>query len=169
MSSLRRAPRQPDRLRLHGLAVACRLGVFEWERRRPQRVRIDLELPIDAARAAWRDAIEDAVDYARLVADVKQHVRSRTYRLMETLAQDVAALILGSLRPRWVQVRVTKRAPPFRAGRALAGIDSASVEILRHSASLGTSPESFDRLRIPRRRIPSRVEGRAKRVEGRRR
>lgn len=103
--------------------VSCRLGVFEWERRRPQRVWIDLELPIDAKRAASRDALEEALDYAGLVTEVRRRIRGRAYRLMETLAEDVAAFILRSLRLRWVRVRVTKR--------ALVGIESASVEILR--------------------------------------
>ena len=44
----------------------CRLGVYEWERRSPQTVWLDVELAIDAARAAARDDVRKAVDYAAL-------------------------------------------------------------------------------------------------------
>jgi FolB domain-containing protein len=53
---------RPDTLELHELAVDCRLGIHEWEQRSPQTVWVDLELPIDAARAAARDDSGPAVD-----------------------------------------------------------------------------------------------------------
>ncbi len=112
-----------DTLAIHGLAVECRLGVFEWEQQTPQPVRIDLELEIDAARAAQRDDVHDAIDYAALVSAVKQLAESKPYRLMETLAEDVASTILHQGMTSRVIVRVTKR--------AVQGIDAASVEITR--------------------------------------
>jgi len=112
-----------DKLVIRGLITKCRLGVFEWEQATPQEVRIDLELAIDARRAAARDDVSDAVDYVRLVAEVKALVERHSYRLMETMAEDIAALILREFPTPAVQVKVTKRALP--------GIESASVEITR--------------------------------------
>ena len=112
-----------DTLVIHGLAVQCRLGVLEEEQERPQLVQIDLELEIDAARAARRDEVRDAIDYAALVSAVRQFAESKPYRLMETLAEDVASMILHQWATPHVFVRITKR--------ALLGIDAASVEIAR--------------------------------------
>ena len=112
-----------DKLGIHGLAVECRLGVLEEERAAAQTIWIDLTLEIDAARAAVRDDVESAVDYAALVATVKQHVEGTAYRLMETLAEDVAVLVLREFATPSVGVTVTKRALP--------GIDSATVAITR--------------------------------------
>lgn len=118
-------PSPADTLRLHELAVDCRLGVHDWERRSPQTVWIDLELAVDAARAASRDDVRDAVDYAALVERVRALAASRAFRLMETLAEAVASAVLevsGSPRAR---VRVRKR--------ALEGLGYAEVEVERTS------------------------------------
>lgn len=114
-----------DRLLIHNLIAQCRLGVTEAERSRPQSVWIDLELAIDATRAAAQDAVEDAVDYARVVSVVRQRAEATPYRLLETLAQVLALLILETFHVPRVMVRVKKRALP--------GIDDAAVEIAREA------------------------------------
>ena len=112
-----------DTLVLQGIAVDCRLGVYEWEQRAPQTVWIDVELAIDASRAAAQDDVLAAVDYSRLVDAIKQLAQRSTYRLMETLAETVASHILSAFETPHVLVRVKKRAVP--------GIDYAAVEISR--------------------------------------
>lgn len=112
-----------DALTIQGLIVQCRLGALEWEQTSPQEVRIDLELAIDAAKAAQRDDVNDALDYARLAAVVKTLVEGHSYRLMESMAEEIAALILREFPTPEVEVKVTKRALP--------GIESATVEITR--------------------------------------
>ena len=103
--------------------MPCRLGVYEWEQAKPQTVWVDLELAIDASKAATRDDVRDAVDYSALVGAVTRRAQRRSYRLLETVAEDVAALILQQFRTPQVLVRVTKKALP--------GIGSAAVEIVR--------------------------------------
>lgn len=117
--------RPPDTLTIHELAVECRLGVYEWEQRNAQTVWIDLELAIDAARAAARDDVRDAVDYAALVRRVRALAMSRSFKLMETLAEAVAAGALEESGSPRVRVRVRKR--------ALEGIGYAQVEVERTS------------------------------------
>ena len=113
----------PDTLIIRDLVVECRLGVFEWERITPQQIWIDLELAIDAARAAARDDVRDAVDYGRLVGAVRGLVEHTPYHLLETMAEAVASLILKEFSTPSVLVRIKKRALP--------GIDYAAVEITR--------------------------------------
>ena len=112
-----------DTLTIHDLAVECRIGVFDWERAKPQTIWLDLELPIDAAKAAARDEMQDAVDYSRLVAEVREVAQSSTFNLLETLAEASAARILEVFGVARVRVRVKKRALP--------GIDYAAVEVER--------------------------------------
>jgi len=52
----------PDTLHIHELAVECRIGVFDWERDKPQTVWMDLTMAIDAAKAAVRDDVAATVD-----------------------------------------------------------------------------------------------------------
>ena len=113
----------PDRLIIRGLEAACRIGTTEQEQTTPQAIWIDIELAIDAAKAARRDDVIDAVDYASLTNTVKALAEATTYRLLETLAEEIAALILKQFLVPQVMVRITKRALP--------GIESAAVEIVR--------------------------------------
>ena len=113
----------PDTLALRGLAVDCRIGVTEQERATPQTVHLDVEVVIDAAKTAATDQVKDAVDYAALMAVVRELAGSRAFTLMETLAEATASLILEQFGTPSVRVRVRKRALP--------GIDDAAVEITR--------------------------------------
>ena len=113
----------PDTLSIKDLAASCRIGVFEWEQQTPQPIWIDLEVAIDAARAAAKDDVREAVDYGRLVTMVKQHAEHHRFRLLETLAEGLAQLILKEFTAPEVRVRVKKRALP--------GVEHAAVEIVR--------------------------------------
>lgn len=112
-----------DTLIIHDLSVDCRLGVTESEQEQRQPVWIDLEVAVDAARAAQRDDVHETIDYARLVVSVQQYAQHRSFRLLETLAEELAALVLKDYETPEVLVRVKKRAVP--------GIDYAAVEIHR--------------------------------------
>jgi dihydroneopterin aldolase len=114
---------QPDTLLLRQIAVDALIGAYEWERTKPQTVWVDLELGIDARRAAATDALADAIDYAGLVAAVKHLAQQRHHTLLETLAEAIASLLLRDFQIPWVTVCVAKRALP--------GIESAAVKIRR--------------------------------------
>ncbi|MBI3324276.1 MAG: dihydroneopterin aldolase [Candidatus Omnitrophica bacterium] len=114
-----------DRLLIQDLVADCRIGLFEWEQERAQKIWIDLEMPINAAAAAERDDVDATVDYGRLVRVVKEHVERRPYRLLETLAEELAALVLEQFHLGQVTVRIKKRAVP--------GIDYAAVEVTRQA------------------------------------
>lgn len=114
-----------DRLIVGGIEAECRLGVSEWEQEKPQPIWIDLELSIDAKRAAARDDVHDAVDYAALVEAVREEAERRPVRLMETLAEAIASLVLRRFHTTHVRVQVKKRALP--------GIGYAAVEVERAS------------------------------------
>ena len=112
-----------DKLIINNLTAKCQIGLTEEERATPQTIWIDLELAVDAAKAALRDRVEDAVDYAELISEVQATVHRAPYNLLETLADHLAILILGRFKVSWVRVKVKKRALP--------GIDHAAVEVER--------------------------------------
>ena len=116
----------PDTLTLHEITIECRIGVEEWERAIPQPIWVDLELSIDAARAARRDDVRQAVDYGRVVAAVIEVARSESYRLIETFAEAIASRVLAEFSVPRVRVRVRKKALP--------GLGYAAVEVERATA-----------------------------------
>jgi 7,8-dihydroneopterin aldolase/epimerase/oxygenase len=121
-----------DRLILSEIAVDCRLGVYEWEQKNPQTIWIDIEAVIDVPKAAASDDVKDAVDYAALVAAVRKLAQGKPYHLMETLAEDAAALVLGETRTPWVRVRIKKK--------ALQDVGYAAVDVVRLAGPSIASP-----------------------------
>ncbi len=97
-----------DRIFLRGLTTECIIGFVDWERRAPQTVVIDLELPCDCERAARRDAVADTVDYKSVAKRVLAWVQASQFHLVESLAHRLALLLLAEFPLEWVRVSVSK-------------------------------------------------------------
>ncbi len=105
-----RGPRGPaDTVFVRGLRVRTLIGVEPRERRALQTVVIDLDVACDAAAAARRDDVRDAVNYRTLAkAALAFGARSR-FALVETFAERLAALLLeGGHGVSWLRLRVSK-------------------------------------------------------------
>ena len=99
---------RPDTLFLRGLEVECIIGFIDWERRVPQKVVIDLELPVDCTRAAAQDAVAHTTDYKAIAKRVLAYVAASQFHLVETLAQRLALLLLEEFDLAWVRLMVNK-------------------------------------------------------------
>lgn len=97
-----------DRIVIRDLAINCIVGVFEHERETPQVVRLDIEIDADAASVAKRDELGDGVDYFELARAIEALVVERRFRLIETMAEEVARLALDRFGVGEVLVRVKK-------------------------------------------------------------
>ena len=106
------------------LRVTCIAGILPAERTTPQEVVVSLAVGTDTARAARSGELADTVDYAALAGQVRELIVSGRHRLLETMAEDVAACVLRD--PRAASVRVTIGKPA-----AIAGARDAGVEIVR--------------------------------------
>ncbi len=90
------------------MTVPCVIGVFPRERRIKQKVLLDLTFPCDNRRAARTDRLSDARDYTRVAKAAFAFVSRSRYRLVETLAERLAAHLLDRERLKEVTVRVSK-------------------------------------------------------------
>jgi dihydroneopterin aldolase len=97
-----------DRIFLRGLSTECIIGFVDWERRVPQTVVIDLELPCDCERAARRDLVADTVDYKAVAKRVLAWVQASQFHLVESLADGLALLLLAEFPLDWVRVSINK-------------------------------------------------------------
>ncbi|MGA7539095.1 MAG: dihydroneopterin aldolase [Steroidobacteraceae bacterium] len=97
-----------DRIFLRGLTAQCIIGFIEWERRVKQTVVIDLELPVDCRRASASDDVADTVDYKKVAKRVLAYIEASEFRLVETLAQRLALLLLEEFGMEWVRISVNK-------------------------------------------------------------
>jgi 7,8-dihydroneopterin aldolase/epimerase/oxygenase len=82
---------------LHNLRIDCIIGVYEHERVETQPVFVDVEVDYDFAAAAMSDAIEHAVDYGGIASMVTELAQARRFQLLETMAEEMAALLLDRL------------------------------------------------------------------------
>ena len=102
-------PAAVDIIFLHDLRIETTIGIYDWERRIRQTVTLDLEMATDAARAAASDRIEDALDYKAIAKRVIEFVSGSEFRLVETLADRVAALVREEFPVPWVRLRLNKK------------------------------------------------------------
>jgi dihydroneopterin aldolase len=102
------SPGSDDLIFLRGLKVECTIGFIEWERRVKQTVVIDIELPVDCRHATRTDEVADTLDYKQVAKRVIAFVEESQFKLVETLAQRTAMLVLGEFVVPWVRISVNK-------------------------------------------------------------
>jgi len=97
-----------SRISIVDLEVFYRVGVPDEERAKPQRLLLTIDLEFDFSGAAASDRIEDTINYQAITDDLLRFGESRTWKLIEKLAADVADLVLKTYQPHSVQVVVKK-------------------------------------------------------------
>ncbi len=117
-----------DKIFLEALEVTCIIGIFDWERKTPQKILIDLEFPANIRRAAKRDRIEDTVDYKRIAKRILTFAGASRFQLIETLAEKLAALLLKEFALKEVTLRISKPG-------AVRGSKNVGVEITRREGA----------------------------------
>ena len=97
-----------DIIFLHDLRVETVIGIWEWERKIRQTIAIDLDMAADIRKAAASDEVDDTLNYKGVSKRVQQFVGDSSFQLVETLAENIAAIILDEFDVAWVRVKVSK-------------------------------------------------------------
>ena len=97
-----------DTITLADLEVRYRVGVPDAERAQPQRLLLTLEMRRDFTRAAASDDLRETIDYYAVSRRLLALGEGRSWKLIETLAADIAALVLGDFGAESVTVEVKK-------------------------------------------------------------
>lgn len=84
-----------DKIFVTGLTAETVIGVFDWEREVKQTVAVDLEMATDIRRAAQTDSIVDTLNYMAVAERVLAFIQESRYQLVETLAEEVARVVLS--------------------------------------------------------------------------
>ena len=90
------------------LRVDTVIGVYDWEREVRQPLLLDLEMACDNRLAAVADDVANALDYAAVSARLLEFVESSQFQLIETLAEQVAAIVREEFNVPWLRLRVCK-------------------------------------------------------------
>jgi 7,8-dihydroneopterin aldolase/epimerase/oxygenase len=120
-----------DRLQLEGMEFFGHHGDLDAERELGSRIYVDVEIAADLSVAGRSDRIDDTLDYVRCFEIVRGVVEEGQHRLLETVAERVAAALLEEPRAESVRVRVAKQPP-------IAGVIArAAVVVERHRRRSG--------------------------------
>jgi dihydroneopterin aldolase len=112
---------------IHDLRVETRIGVYDWEQKLPQILRLDIELGLPSDKVFHSGEFTDALDYAAVVRRLQAFAADHPHKLMERFAQAIADLLMGEFGAPWVKVRVAKLAP-------IAGVKELGISIERKRA-----------------------------------
>ncbi|MFQ5881133.1 MAG: dihydroneopterin aldolase [Candidatus Methylomirabilales bacterium] len=115
-----------DKVIITGIHFYGHHGAREEEQILGQRFLVDAELVLDLQPAGAADDLALTVDYADVVKRVTEIGRTRRFRLIEGLAETIAADLLERYRVQEVRIRVVKSSPPIPDWTGSVG-----VEILR--------------------------------------
>ena len=97
-----------DKIILTDLRIDAVIGIWDWEKRNPQTISIDLEMQMDTKKASQSDSIEDALDYKAVSKRVKQFIQASQFNLIETLAENIAKIILEEFDIQWLKLKISK-------------------------------------------------------------
>jgi 7,8-dihydroneopterin aldolase/epimerase/oxygenase len=98
-------------------------GAFPAENQLGQRFIVDLELGLDLRPAARADQLHLTVNYAEVYEVVKKEVEGAPLKLVETLAERIAATLLAQFLLQQVKVCVTKPDPPIPGHYQAVGVE----------------------------------------------
>jgi len=84
------------------------IGVYDWERGIRQTVVLDLEMAGDNRAAADSDQIDKALDYAAVSQRLVSFMENSEFRLIETLAERLADIVLDEFQVPWLRLRLAK-------------------------------------------------------------
>ncbi|GAB4295588.1 MAG: dihydroneopterin aldolase [Methylophaga sp.] len=83
-----------DKIYLNDLKIDTIIGIYDWERQTRQTLGFDLEMDWDIKPAAQTDDISKTLDYGAIAQRVVAFVEASEYLLIETLAEEVCAMLL---------------------------------------------------------------------------
>lgn len=112
-----------DHINIKGLRVVTRVGVPDEERARPQTVKINAAITLAKSFKGFKDQLENTIDYFAVSEALRNTAAEGERKLIETLAEDLAAVVIGFSGVCTVTLEVEKF--------ILADCDAVSIEITR--------------------------------------
>ena len=106
------------------LRIETRIGIYPQELQVAQTVQLDLEIGLRGSHAAQSYRIEYTIDYAAVVAAIKQLFAQQHFSLLEHAAESIAQLVINDFKAPWLRVTIAKLTP-------LAGVKRLGISIER--------------------------------------
>lgn len=90
------------------LQIQTVIGIYDWEREIRQTVSIDLDMATDIRAAAATEDISNTLDYKAVSKRLIAFVEAAEFLLIETMAEEIAAIVLSEFPVSWLRLRLGK-------------------------------------------------------------
>ncbi len=97
-----------DQIVVSLLSISTFIGATDEEQKRPQRLKVSLVMEPSRGLSSLNDDLANTVDYDAACRAVKSLATTGKRRLIETLAEDIAALLLREYPLAAVEVELRK-------------------------------------------------------------
>lgn len=97
-----------NKIIIKDLEVFYHVGVPDEERAQPQRLLVTVEMEHDFSEAAKTDDLAKTIDYFAVSQKLLKFGEGRSWKLIEKLAHDIAAMVLREFHANSVRVEIKK-------------------------------------------------------------
>lgn len=104
------------------------IGAYSHETEGKQKIRLNIDMSVTETQDGHRDELANVVCYDQVITGIRKLLNAGHINLVETLAEQIADLVLLDRRISSTRVRVEKL-------EAVDDVASVGVEIERHSGS----------------------------------
>jgi dihydroneopterin aldolase len=111
------------KLMIADLQFHAHCGVTPAEQEAGQRLSLDLELYCDLRKSSGTDALLEHPDYSHVADVVLEAGRKERFKLLESLAEHIAEILLKQFPVNEVVLRVKKLHPPVEAIQGYFGVE----------------------------------------------
>jgi dihydroneopterin aldolase len=84
------------------------IGAYEFERRQPRTLQVNVEIGRPSLRACSTDRLADTIDYSEVVGRVKEIFSAHRFHLLESLAELLAQDMLDRFDAHWICLEISK-------------------------------------------------------------
>jgi 7,8-dihydroneopterin aldolase/epimerase/oxygenase len=112
---------KPYRIFIRDLEMIASVGVHQFEKVKPQRIRVSIDLVVGPRSPDATDTVDTVLSYENVVKAVRAIVATGHFHLIETLAEHIAAECLNHYTVVSAKVKVEK--PDIFPDAATVGIE----------------------------------------------
>lgn len=97
-----------DKVFIRELTAFASIGAYDWEHTIKQRLVFNIDMAWDFSKAAETDDVQYCLNYAEVSQKVLDFVESQPFKLVETVAYQLAELLQKTYHLTWIRIELHK-------------------------------------------------------------
>lgn len=97
-----------DKVFIRELTAFAKIGVYDWEHTIKQRLVFNIDMAWDFSKAVETDNVQYCLNYAEVSEKILEFLESQPFKLIETVAHQVAELLQKEYGLKWIRIELHK-------------------------------------------------------------